>query len=275
MVSFGPSKAAYLIFLAGLLVLFFLVRAWQAQSGAGRLCVLQINTSGNGSYLEIELDKQDPTEPVFTGQLMMYVDPLPTKSVTIDTTGAQGYGPSTYPAEAKPDLFGKHYDIGPVKSVGFEPDSGSHRLFPFDSASFKVTITTKPEISVDNFRLINRVEGFVLDCGDVSATSSSGTQNLQFKFSRNPIVQLTAIIVAIASIGFAVLIFRSKTIESISASAGSSFFSLWTVRSILGSQIHTFPTVLDMIVLSSSIVLLLAVLWKVVEGHEATPWYFD
>ena len=144
------------------------------------------------------------------------------------------------------------------------PASLSHRSFPFDTAEFNFALATIPTITPDLVNVISEVDGFVFYCRTmiISPATSDDKMRYQFTLSRNPLVQLTAIVVAAASIAFAMLIFRSRSAEALAGSAASSFF----FRSILSSQIHTFPTFLDLITLTACIVLLLAVLWRVFAG---------
>ena len=250
----------------------FVVRAWRAQSGAGKTCAFEINRERPRSYIQIELRNQDPVEPVFSGELFVMLDEDPRVNfVNVITTGAQGYGDTLLPGEVK---RGGRYlpEVGPIKNYAINPTSGSHRLFPFDSARFDIVVNLQPRIVLGIFRVINRVDGFVLDCSSVSASQSpDGGIQLRFMLSRNPLVQLSAIVIAAGSIAFAILILKSKTIEGLSGAAASSFFSMWSVRSILASQIHVFPTLLDLMMLTACIALLGAVFWRVVIDPRSGP----
>lgn len=254
--------------IAGSIILAaFLIWAWNLQGGAGRTCdvALQQITESNFSYMQIELTQQDPVEPVFRGTLsFLLVDDPQVGFMDIFTTGAQGYGDMGVSGKVVRASNGK-YLVGPVQDYALNPISGSHRLFPFDSADFDFVISERPKTSYSLVSIINRVEGFVLKCGDASATPMpDGKMHVRIKLLRNPILQLSAIVIALGAIAFAMLIARSKTTEALVGAAGSAFFSLWSVRSILGSQIHTFPTVLDFIILTASILLLAIVAWRTV-----------
>lgn len=243
------------------------VRAWRAQNGAGTTCWCAIDNRSGSNYIQIELRNQDPVEPIFSGHLFCYFgeDPKVDSLVAI-TKGAQGYG-DMLETEKVFSMEGSRSFTVLFKNYVLIPISGRHRLFPFDSANFDTELDLRSDAAVSSFSVINRVDGFVLDCSAVSASSpSNGKIKLRFKLSRNPLVQLSAIVIAAASIAFAVLILRSKSIEGLSSSAASSFFSMWSVRSILASQIHVFPTLLDLTMLTASMILLVCVFWRMLMG---------
>lgn len=255
----------------GIILVAFLFWAWSLQSGAGRTCdvPLQRVTESNFSYMQIELTQQDSVEPVFRGKLSyLLVDDPQVGILNIFTTGAQGYGDTGVSGKVIRVSNGK-YMVGPVRGYVLHPTYGSHRLFPFDSANFDFVVTTLPKVSYSLVSVINRVNGFVLSCGDVSATSmQDGQMQVRVKLQRNPILQLSSIVIALGAVAFAVLILRSKKTEAAAGAAGAAFFSLWSVRSILGSQIHVFPTVLDFIILTASILLLAVVMWRTVFNNS-------
>lgn len=240
---------------------------WSVQSGAGRTCdiPLQQVSESNFSYMQVELTEQDPVEPVFRGALsyLLVHDPR-VRVLEIFTTGGQGYGNTGVSGGVLRTANGK-YMVGPIQGYVLNPISGSHRLFPFDSANFDFVVATLPKVSYSLVSIINRVEGFVLSCSDVSATLIRDEQiQVRVKLQRNPILQLTSIVITLAAVAFAWLICRSTKTEALAAAAGAAFFSLWSVRSILGSQIHVFPTVLDLVILTASILFLAAVIWRTV-----------
>lgn len=260
--------------------LLALVQAWRAQGG-GALCTSkpEQHASSPESYLQIELQRQDPVAPIFYGQLfyLLYEDPQ-TTSVEVWTTAAQGYGDTRFKEQVRatePGLMGvqeRLFTVGPIENYVLNPTSGSHPFFPFDSASFDFVVKMQPHIDFSLVRVVNRVDGFVFDCSTMSSSRlSDGRIRLSFTLDRNPLVRLCALVIAGASIAFAVLILRSKSIEALSGAAASSFFSMWTVRSILSSQIHVFPTLLDLIILTADMAMLVLVFLRVVLGTKSTP----
>jgi hypothetical protein len=265
-----------------------IVYAWVAQKGAGATCdatipgeigyfddSLRRSTSENDrapGYLSVELREQEPVEPIFNGQLYYQIDNgVNANKVNVEISGDQNYGDSVREIDADKNATGLT-----VEDLGLIPVSGSHRRFPFDSAEFNFNVTTDPPLHINTVRVVNRVSGFVLDCQTVSPTAiGDGKTKIQFRLRRNPLIQLTAIVLLSASLAFAVLILRSKTIEALSGAAASSFFSMWSIRSILSSQIRTFPTVLDLAILTMSMLLLLLVLWRTLVGpaYQKKPGY--
>lgn len=154
-----------------------------------------------------------------------------------------------------------------------DPISGkSHRYFPFDSAGFDQTFESRPLLEVSGVKVTNRVDGFVLDCASVSARrSADGAIKLRFALSRNPLTQLFAVATGGASVIFGLLILQSKNTGALSNAALSAFFSMWSVRTILSSQMRVFPTLFDVTILAASMALLLAVLWRVLLEPARSP----
>ena len=185
-------------------------------------------------------------------------------SVSIEITGA--HDNAAEKAAAVTIKSGKKSDqsyVGPLSDWPFEPLRGSHQRFPFDSAAFAFTVTSNPPLKVSTIIITNRVNGFVLDCGSVRATrAGEGSVRISFRLQRNPLVQLVSIVLLVGCASFVVLILRSKTTEALATAAASSFFSIWSIRSVLSSQIHTFPTLFDLGILTMSIAVLGAVLWR-------------
>jgi hypothetical protein len=141
---------------------------------------------------------------------------------------------------------------------------GAHRYFPFDSAQFGFDLRITPPVDLRVIRIMNRVSGFVMDCGSVKATRpDEGVLHVEFQLRRNPLVQLTAVVLCIAAAVFMVLIAFMRA-ESLAPSVASFFFSLWSIRAILSSQIKTFPTLLDGFILTLCALLLLILGWKLV-----------
>ena len=75
--------------------------------------------------------------------------------------------------------------------------------------------------------------------------------------------QLTALVLCVASFVFLVLIVRLEKTESLAASVASFFFSLWSIRVILGSDIKTFPTFIDLWILTLCILMVFGLIGKV------------
>src|SRR5215472_9540650 len=99
------------------LIVGFVVRAWRAQNGAGKTCGCVINQERR-SYIQIDVRKQDPVEPLFTGELFFMLDEDPrVNSVDVRTTGAQGYGDSVLSGEVKREA--RHFpEVGPIENYG-------------------------------------------------------------------------------------------------------------------------------------------------------------
>jgi len=259
------TATASIIFAAGLALV--LVQAWRAQDGVERTCEKSVPGREDFSYVQLSPTKQEATGPGFKGSLYIYLGGRPVPNpLSVTISGDQGYLDSLYNSKTSTEeIFGEDFD-----DVVIIPSSGSHRNFPFDSAHFNLRLEIDPKIDISTLRIANWVPGFVFDCDTMRVSISADNIKIQFSLYRNPLVQLAAIVLTIAAVAFAVLIFRSKSTEAISGATASSFFSLWSVRSILSSQIQTFPTLLDLAMLTMSIVLLAAVFWRVAVGFRSS-----
>lgn len=259
--------------------LLALVHAWRAQGGRVTCTSkLEQHSSSPESYVQIELQRQDPVEPTFYGQLwsLLYEDPK-TTSVEIWTTAAQGYHNTRFKRQViatEPQFLEvqeRLFTVGPIENYVLNPISGSHPFFPFDSASFDFVVKMQPHIDFSRVDVINRVDGFVFNCSTMSSSRLADDRTrISFTLHRNPFVQLCALVIAGASIAFAILILRSKSIEALSGAAASLFFSTWSVRSVLSSQIHVFPTLFDLIILTANMAILVLVFLRVVLGTKNT-----
>ena len=104
-----------------------------------------------------------------------------------------------------------------------------------------------------------------------ASRKADGTFNLKFQLSRNPLVQLTAITLAVTAAMFMLLVVTLHKVETIAAAVASFFFSVWSVRGIFASQLKTFPTLLDCYILTLCAILLVLLCWKVILSKTFRP----
>ncbi len=229
---------------------------------------------GTNGYVEFRLEDEQPIEPYFNGTVFVNLaDKYGTEPMRLKLArSAEGYyAQSVVIADLKYDRDAESLWMSQAASFDMIRKNGAHRNFPFDSASFAFDLKITPPVDLRVIRLQNRVAGFVMDCGSLKATrSDAGVFHIEFGLSRNPLVQLTAVVLCFAAVVFLVLIAFMKS-ESLPTSVASFFFSLWSVRAILSSQIKTFPTLLDGFILTLCATLLLVLGWKLVlaTGNKA------
>ncbi len=82
---------------------------------------------------------------------------------------------------------------------------------------------------------------------------------IHFEMRRNPLVQLKAIVMSIAAALFVLIIPFTVKLDALPTSVASFFFSIWSVRGILSSEMRVFPTRFDIIILFPSVLLLLLI----------------
>lgn len=74
---------------------------------------------------------------------------------------------------------------------------------------------------------------------------------------RNRLVQLVAVVIFSAAALFTILVPFTVKRDSLAAAIASFFFSVWSTRGILSSQMKVFPTLFDLGILSLCVLLLL------------------
>src|ERR1700734_3738798 len=87
---------------------------------------------------------------------------------------------------------------------------------------------------------------------------------------RNPLVQMTATVLMVAALLFLVAIILSVKREALPTAIASYFFSLWSIRGILASEMRTFPTRLDLAILCLCVVLVVSMGMRFAVEHWRT-----
>ena len=220
---------------------------------------------GTSGYVEFQVKEEEPVEPVFDGVVFISLaDRYGTEPMRLrlERSAEGAYARSTTFVDLAYDQQAGALWMGAPRQFNLVRKAGAHRDFPFDSATLAFDLGVSPAVDLRVVRVYNQVQGFVMDCGSLSANrSDDGLYHVEFRLSRNPLVQLTAVLLCAASLAFLVLTAFMKS-ESLPTSVASFFFSLWSVRAILSSQIKTFPTLLDGFILTLCATLLLILGWK-------------
>jgi hypothetical protein len=257
-----------------------LVRARKAQTHEGVTYQLNFEPlfEKNNPYLEIQINEQHPIEPYFkAGVFLNLEDKYGTepRRFKLMRSAERNYGRSILLLDVHFDSEGGRLWMQNWADLDLPPKRGGlHSYFPFDSATFDFDLSLTPTPDLRVIRLTNRVPGFLMGCSSASASrNTDGTLNLKFQMSRNPLVQLTAITLAVTAAMFMILIVSLHKVETIAAAVASFFFSVWSVRGIFASQLRTFPTLLDCYILTLCAVLLVLLCWKVILSgmHKTEP----
>lgn len=217
---------------------------------------------GNLTYLQLGLHDQHPTEPYFNSDLFLNLGNAYGKNpvrVSFTVSGSRGYGANLRYLDLNYDEFNHTLWAGKPVDTGFDRVSLSHRYFPFDSAKFDFDVTYTPAVPINNISVRNFNPSFVLACDTyVVERKAPNVLHISFEARRNPLVQTTSVVLIIAGFLFLIGIIFFVKRENLPTSIASFFFSLWSIRAILASEMKTFPTVLDLAILSLCVLLLVS-----------------
>lgn len=250
------------VLIVGAVLVVFLCRAWIVQMDSP--LTYSSGWPPHQGYLEIQLKDQHPIEPVFNGTIFLYS--LASRgskiaATTVTRSAERGYGRATMVmplVEDEVSLRSKDF-----QKFDLVAKTGLHRFFPFDSSSFDCSIEFSPFVPFDVVRLVNRVPGFVLDRDSFRSIPITNGVKLSFRLERSPLTVLFAVVLAIAALAFALLILTLTKTETIATASASFFLSLWSLRTIVASESHTFPTLFDSWILTVCIIFMAGLIWKV------------
>jgi|SRR5262245_48322848 len=156
-------------------------------------------------------------------------------------------------------------------SVKFPAADLGHARFPFDSSQLDLTFTFEPAIPIEAVRVINRVPGFILSRSSAIADRNvDGSLRVRFLLRRNLFTQVLCVLILVAGLCFAVLILATQTLSAVGSSVAAFFFSLWSLRGVLASQIQTFPTFFDYAIVLLYGFMLAGLIWRVATHPELT-----
>jgi hypothetical protein len=260
-----------LLTIVSLLFLIPLIYAWWlqlAQLDQSIIChVIFEKLQERNSALEMRLAEHHPSEPLFSGKLhFISVDPRHTgvSSVTVTRPQTTHYARGTNIINTTWDKIWNNLRPQVPENFEFVAETGGHQKFPFDSARFEFVLEFDPPLDFRVIRITNRVPGFVMPCSTLQASRPNArTFHLKFDLNRSPIILLFVAMLAVASIGFLVLIWLTAQLSNLATSMAAFFLSLWALRRILEPMIKTFPTLFDYGMLTICMLALLFVAWKV------------
>jgi len=195
--------------------------------------------------------------------------PNPPDRVTLETASGYGYYGNQYEAKLVERTGFRGLFMEKFVDTEFTRVSGSHRDFPFDSAQIDYGIDWRPRLPIKGLMIRNYNSSFYLPCDSISLKSSEGKVRVLFELKRHSLVQLAAVVLLGAAFVFAIAIALFVKSDSLPTAIASYFFSLWSIRSILNSEIKTFPTILDLTVLSLCVLVVSIVALRL--GWTARP----
>jgi|CZLA01.1.fsa_nt_gi hypothetical protein len=144
--------------------------------------------------------------------------------------------------------------------VPFVRQTGSPREFPFDSTSIEFDTTFKPALPLRGVIIRNFNPSFYIPCEQVRwRWASPDVLHLQFEMRRNPLVQLMATVIFASAALFTFIIPFTVKRDALPTAVASFFFSVWSTRGILSSEMKVFPTLFDLGILFLCVLLLLLI----------------
>jgi hypothetical protein len=265
---FGIVLFAAVIITGGVCFIWDTYSAWATQTSARVSCSLVVNPNAPFSYVQYNI-KDQAIEPFFRGSVFVSLGDVPTGPSRVDivTSGARGYGNQTIIVTLHRDeaatSFWMTRESLEAQDVAFYRTSGSHRDFPLDSAAIDFDTAFGPKLQLARVMIRNLNTSFYIPCDAASATAdSSGKIHVHFEMRRNPLVRLMALVILVAAALFVCIIPFAVKREALATSVASFFFSIWSVRGILGSEMKVFPTLFDMMILFLCVLLLLLIGFK-------------
>jgi hypothetical protein len=219
----------------------------------------QVPPDADFSYIQLNLLDQNHSEPYFNGLLFASLGSGHGQTPVHESfsiSASQTFGQWSGFADLNYDQPNKTLWMSKPLDITLNRTSGSHRDFPFDSAHFDFDLTYDPAVPFKYIILRNANSSFDISCKTFTVNWQSNVAHISFDAKRNPVVRLTAFVLVGAAFIFLVAIVTCVKTESLPTSVASYFFSLWSIRAILSSEIKTFPTLLDMAILSMCVLLL-------------------
>ena len=219
----------------------------------------------------MELVRGQAREPVFDAKVFLNADDSalagPYLNMVRDACGTYAKE-TTHLVIANDPVFGTHVK---QTELGLPADDRGHARFPFDSSAINLTFRFDQPVPIDIVRVTNRVPGFVLVKGSATAIQEKdGSLRIGFLLRRNLFTQALCALILVAGITFAVLILATQTPAALGSSVAAFFFSLWSLRGVLASQIQTFPTLLDYAIVLLCSFMLIGLIWRVATHPELT-----
>ncbi|MCU1301514.1 MAG: hypothetical protein JWQ87_1798 [Candidatus Sulfotelmatobacter sp.] len=234
--------------------------AWRFQGEAALSCG-SLPSDSPHSYIQYSI-KEQAAEPYFRGSFFINLGEVtsPAKA-QVQITAGHSYGDSLAHIDFINDEQNKTFRMQKESDeIPFVRTSGSARNFPFDSASIDFDTTFTPPLTLRGVILRNFNPSFSVPCDRVTmAAVSPDKLHLHFEMRRKPLVQLMAIVILLAGTLFVLIIPFSVKWEDLPTSVASFFFSVWSTRGILSSEMMVFPTLFDMAILSLCVLLMLLI----------------
>jgi len=260
-------KVVLLVVSLGLLGCFIyaLTQALRVRNSASLSCSARLGASNvsDFSYFQIEVKDQHATEPYFDGNIFLNYGNMAGKNpirVAITRSAVSPYARSMVFEDLQYDNSSTNLLGTKQVDMSFVRLTGSHMNFPFDSANFDFTLSFDPSPVFTTVLIRNSNSSFFIPCERVTVfRNTDNSYRVSFPIQRNPLVVLTAVVLILAASVFLFAIVFFLKSEALPTAIASFFFSLWSIRTILGSEMKTFPTYFDLAILSLCVLLVVSI----------------
>lgn len=149
----------------------------------------------------------------------------------------------------------------------FVPKEGHIFDYPLDNLIFLIQFNFEPKIQFNQIDFYNRIHGIILK--DHPTITINGSKIvLDLETERKDSIKIAFWIIFISILLYIMLIiFFVKKLGSLVAAVGGFFISVWSIRSLFGEAALVYPSLLDLTVIFSSIVLLIGILTRIIFGY--------
>jgi hypothetical protein len=236
--------------------------AWNVEHEGKVSCGFDLDRNSPFSYIQYNV-KDQAIEPYFQGSIFINLGDILSgpSQVELVTTAKGNYGNTDTHVEFFRDEANKQFWMRKESTeVPFYRASGSHRDFPLDSTTIDFDTTSTTPLAFRGVLVRNLNPSFYIPCDTYTINRDApGKIHVHFEMRRNPLVQVMAVVILAAAAVFVLLIPFTVKQEALPTSIASFFFSIWSIRGILSSEMKVFPTALDVAILFLCVLLLLLI----------------
>ena len=152
------------------------------------------------------------------------------------------------------------------KKVKLSPSRGSHLQFPLEGLHFSISIETEPATKFKRIEFYNRTPGLVLKENPKPVLKKDMIE-ISFDLRRGIFDQILFYVFAVVSLLYVYLFLRYiKKKFDLTIYVSGFFIALWSIRGIFSFGVKAFPTYLDYVTLTLSVILLVGILSKILMG---------
>jgi hypothetical protein len=219
------------------------------QTSAAVSCSFETNPALPFSYIRYSI-KDQMIERYFRGSIFINLGDTATVPYPVEvlTTGQRNYGTPITNAEFYRDELSKALWMRKESTdAPFYVASGSHHDFPFDSGRIEFDTTVRPPLNLKFVVMRNWNPSFYIPCDTAKVTTAENKIHVTFEMRRNRLVEPRS------DNGHCGL---DRGLAALPTSVASFFFSIWSIRGILSSEIRVFSTKFDIAILLPCVVFL-------------------